>query len=99
MLLDHPQLLLLRGDLLLAVSEENVSEAFNLYETLLAGAIQAGSNLMALQAATRLAKKETLAGKRDAHIKLLREIYHSFTEGFETVDMIAARAVLDGNQV
>jgi hypothetical protein len=34
-------------------------------------------------------------GRRDEAIEVLRDTYHSFTEGFETTDLRTAKAVLD----
>jgi len=50
---------------------------------------------MALQAATRLCKLEMLAGDAEESGRTLAEIYDSFTEGFETVQLLQAKAVLD----
>lgn len=92
---DLPPLLLLKGDLLLVVSPENAAEAAGIFRAVLDGAGQVGGKLLALQAATRLCKLEKLAGKAEQSGQALEEIYASFTEGFETVDLRAARAVLD----
>jgi predicted ATPase len=47
-----------------------------------------------LRAATRLAR---LAPGRDDATARVRAVYDTFTEGFDTPDLIEARAVLDGS--
>jgi predicted ATPase/class 3 adenylate cyclase len=88
-------LLMIKGDLLLAVSPENAPQAAGLFRAVLAGANQLGARLPALQAATRLCKLEMLAGDASQSGSELAEIYQSFTEGFETADLRAAKAVLE----
>jgi hypothetical protein len=53
-----------------------------------------GVKMLVLQAATRLCKLEMLEGTAAESGRLLEEIYDSFTEGFETADLLEARAVL-----
>jgi predicted ATPase/class 3 adenylate cyclase len=88
-------LLLFKGDLLLAVSPQDTAEAARIFQRVLDGAEQVEGKLVALQAATRLCKLEMQAGKAEQSCQKLAEIYDSFTEGFETVDLRQARAVLD----
>jgi predicted ATPase/class 3 adenylate cyclase len=90
-----PPLLLLKGELLVAVSQENIGEAIELYKKILDHAVQIGGKNLALQAATRLCKQEMLAGNAEESGQVLVEIYESFTEGFETFDLREAKAVLD----
>ncbi len=47
-----------------------------------------------LRAATRLARLKIAAGDPEAAADTLRPIYDTFTEGFATADVIAARRVL-----
>jgi tetratricopeptide (TPR) repeat protein len=95
LLRESPGLLLLKGDLLLAVSPENAAEAAGIFRAILAGAEGIGIKSVALQAATRLCKLEMLEGKGEESGRVLAEIYDSFTEGFETADLREAKAVLD----
>jgi predicted ATPase/class 3 adenylate cyclase len=88
-------MLLLKGDLLLAISPENTDEVARIFRTILAGNVHIGGKILALQAATRLCKMEMKDGTREEGCKALAEIYDSFTEGFDTFDLQAARAVLD----
>jgi predicted ATPase/class 3 adenylate cyclase len=88
-------LLLFKGELMLAVSPQNTAEAAAIFKRILDGAEQVDGKLVALQAATRLCKLEMQEGKAQRSGQKLAEIYDSFTEGFETVDLRQARAVLD----
>ncbi len=94
LLRDLPQLILLKGDLLLAVSEANAPEAARLYRELLANHRQVEGKMMALQAATRLCRLEMREGKVVDSGRLLAEIYNSFTEGFDTAVLQEAKAIL-----
>jgi tetratricopeptide (TPR) repeat protein len=95
LLRDLPPMLLLKGELLLALSPENTAEAARIFRAILTGAGHVGGKMMALQAATRLCKLEMLSGKAEESGRVLVEIYDSFTEGFETLELRDARAVLD----
>ena len=95
LLRELPPLLLLKGELLLAVSPENTAEAAGIFRAVLAGAGHVGGKIIALQAATRLCKLEMLAGKAEESGQALAEIYATFTEGFDTADLREARVVLD----
>jgi predicted ATPase len=88
-------MLLLKGDLLLAVSPENAAEANDIFRSLLTGQAFVGGKMVVLQAATRLCELEMLVGKAEESGRLLAEIYDNFTEGFETFDLLEARRVLD----
>lgn len=88
-------LLLFKGDLLLDMSPEGTAEAAGIYQRVLEGAEQVEGRLVALQAATRMCKLEMREGKAQQSGQKLAEIYDSFTEGFETIDLRQARAVLD----
>ena len=88
-------LLLLKGELLLATTPGSSAEVAAIFRAVLAGASQVGAKLVALQAATHLCKLEMREGKAEQSGRVLAEIYESFSEGFETADLRAARAVLD----
>jgi predicted ATPase len=90
-----PPLLLLKGDLLLAVSPENAPQAASLFRAVLEGVGHIGGKNLALQAATRLCQLEMLSGGAPESCQTLADIYASFTEGFETIDLQNAKAVLD----
>jgi predicted ATPase len=48
-----------------------------------------------LRAATRLTRLRRAARKRPDWTDVLRDVYEPFTEGFETPDLVEARAVFD----
>lgn len=87
--------LLLKGDLMLAVSPEKSADVAAIYKAILSGSVHIGGKILALQAATRLCKMEMLDGVKGEGCKALAEIYDSFTEGFDTSDLQAAQTVLD----
>jgi hypothetical protein len=92
---EQPQLLLIRGDILLAASSERTAEVIDLFKSVVAGTLQVGLKLLALQAATRLCKLEILNGNGEASRRVLAEIYDKFSEGFEMSDLREARALLN----
>jgi hypothetical protein len=92
---EFPVLLLLKGDLLIFDSKENIEKAVGIFHRILNFAEQIGGKYLALQAATRLCRIEMVAGNAVESGRVLAEIYYSFTEGFETLDLRAAKEVLD----
>jgi predicted ATPase/class 3 adenylate cyclase len=88
----YPELVVLKGDLLLA--REDAAAAEPLFRSALAAARTLGAKTPQLQAATRLARLGGTAGERgDGDV--LREIYETFAEGLDTPDLAEARAVLE----
>ena len=94
-LLQAPEMALLKGELLLAKSSENRAEAAALWRWVLDASLQMEGKLMALRAAMRLCRLEASEGNIGEGCRLLREIYGSFTEGFETVALREARGMLE----
>jgi predicted ATPase/class 3 adenylate cyclase len=92
---EFPPLLLIKGDLLVAISPENIPEAINIFKSILGSDVRVGGKMLALQAATRLCKLEMLEGVAEESGQVLAGIYDTFTEGFETFDLREARIVLD----
>jgi predicted ATPase/class 3 adenylate cyclase len=92
---EFPVLLLLKGDLLVFEAKENIEKAVGIFHRILNFAEQIGGKYLALQAATRLCRIEMVAGNAVESGRVLAEIYYSFTEGFETLDLRAAKEVLD----
>ena len=86
-----PNLAMNEGELLMITAPD---EAFGLFTMLLENARAAGANIFALKAATQLCRLELLAGEVRASGQVLADIYGSFTEGFETADLLEAQAVL-----
>jgi predicted ATPase/class 3 adenylate cyclase len=89
-----PEFPLLKGDLLVALSE--LDEAESSYRLAFDMAVQAGARMTQLRASTRLVRltRDGVAPSMDT-VAALRSVYGAFTEGFESVDLTEARAVLD----
>lgn len=92
-----PEFLLLRGDLLAALPAEDgggAEAAEAAYRHAIEEAERLGAGMSRLRAATRLARLTATNGGADAPTELLRDACGTFTEGFETADLIAARDLL-----
>jgi hypothetical protein len=88
------EMALARGDLLLAREEPDVGGAEALFERALSIGSPRGARMEELEALTRLVK---VRADRDGAADLrsrLRSVYDTFTEGFDTAQLRAARAVL-----
>jgi tetratricopeptide (TPR) repeat protein len=96
----RPDLYRLKGDLLVhspapAGTAKPSDQAEACFHTAIAEARQNGSKLFELRAMTSLARLWADQDKRaEAHLALA-EIYNSFSEGFDTCDLRAAKALLD----
>src|SRR5262249_45361776 len=84
----------LDGDLLLATGGP-ADEAATRYHRALAIAREQGARSFELRAATSLARLPRDQGKRAEARARLAPIYEWFTEGFDTGDLVAAKALLD----
>jgi hypothetical protein len=84
----------LDGDLLLAIGGP-VDEAAARYHRALAIAREQGARSLELRAATSLARLWRDQGKRAEARDLLAPLYAWFTEGFDTRDLIDAKALLE----
>jgi predicted ATPase/class 3 adenylate cyclase len=85
-------ILLLKGDLVLASGGSTEGSAESWYRSALETAAASGATMIQLQAAVRLAR---LVGPRQAEdLALVRNLYGSFEEGFETLDLVAARKLI-----
>ena len=84
-------LMLQKADLLLTLGD--VQGAERLLRTAFDGARPVGVRAIQLLAATRLVRLP--AQDRNAAVEQLREVYDTFTEGFDTPDLVDARAVLE----
>jgi predicted ATPase/class 3 adenylate cyclase len=92
-----PELHLLKGDLLAAVGAGDGSPGSDperWYQVALDRAVELGARTTQLRAATRLARLRLAEGRPHAAAALLGPVYASFTEGFETADLIEARELL-----
>jgi predicted ATPase len=85
----------LKGELLLQQSSDNASEAETCFHQAIAIAQNQSAKSWELRAATCLARLWQSQGKREEARELLSEIYHWFTEGHDTADLIDAKTLLD----
>jgi len=85
----------LKGALLLQQSSDNSTEAESCFHHALAIARNQQAKSLELRAATSLARLWQQQGKRQEAHDLLAPIYHWFTEGFDTLDLKEAKALLD----
>jgi class 3 adenylate cyclase/tetratricopeptide (TPR) repeat protein len=84
----------LDGDLVLATGGP-ADEAADRYHRALAIAREQGARSFELRAATSLARLWRDQGQRAEARDLLAPVYATFTEGFDTADLIDAKALLD----
>jgi predicted ATPase len=90
-----PELQRIKGELLLLLGEPGVTGAEDLFLRSLAGAHRLGALSWELRTAAGLARlRREQARTKEAH-DLLAPIYRRFTEGFETTDLMAAKALLE----
>jgi DNA-binding SARP family transcriptional activator/predicted ATPase len=83
----------LKGELLLKVSDEAGAEAS--FNEALSVARRQQAKSWELRATTSLARLWQTQGKQDQARVTLAEIYDWFTEGFDTADLMEAKALLD----
>ncbi len=84
----------LKGELLLSQSSDNQPEAETCFQKALDVARSQQAKSLELRAATSLARLWQSQGKRDEARELLGDVYAFFTEGFDTADLIDAKALL-----
>ena len=89
----HAELFRLKGELLLKRAVPNQAEA-SFHEAIRVASAQHAKPLE-LRASTRLARFWLDQGKRDEARDLLAPVYGWFTEGFDTLDLKEAKALLD----
>jgi class 3 adenylate cyclase/predicted ATPase len=90
----EPDLLQIRGELLLEKGKTEAAEQF--FSAALGQARATAARAWELRAATSLARLWAEQGKRTQARDLLVPIYGWFTEGFDTADLKDAKALLDG---
>ncbi|OKO70101.1 adenylate/guanylate cyclase domain-containing protein [Bradyrhizobium sp. NAS96.2] len=83
------------GDVLLAQSDRNAAEAEGSYHHALEIARGQNARLLELRAASSLARLWRDQGKHGKARDLLAPVYGWFTEGFDTLDLKQAKALLD----
>jgi class 3 adenylate cyclase/predicted ATPase len=91
----EPELHRLKGALLLQQHADNQVEAESCFHHALAIARNQQAKSFELRTATNLARLWQQQGKRQEAHDLLAPVYEWFTEGFDTVDLKDARALLD----
>jgi hypothetical protein len=91
-----PEFLRVRGELLLLQTASNAAKpSEDLFRQALDLAHQHGALSLELRAATSLALLLRAQGRQAEAIVCLQPTYERFTEGFDTVDLIAAKRLLD----
>ena len=85
----------LKGELLLLRSGSNTVRAQSCFQRAIEIARKQGARSWELRASISLARLLSNIGRRDDARPLLAGIYDSFTEGFDTADLIEAKALLD----
>jgi predicted ATPase len=91
----EPELYRLKGELLLQQSSDNHTEAEPYFHQAIGIAQNQQAKSFELRAATSLARLWQQQGKRQEAYDLLAPVYGWFTEGFDTADLIDAKALLD----
>lgn len=89
-----PELLRIKGDLLLD-ARSRLAEREDLLSRSLALAQRQGALSWRLRAATSLARLRHDQGRTTEAVSLLQPVYRQFSEGFDTADLKAAKALLD----
>jgi predicted ATPase len=90
----EPELHRLKGELLMARGPENPSNAEACFRQATAIARRQGAKSLELRAAMSLGRFYFQQGKKEEAHRMLAEIYGWFTEGFDTVDLQEAKALL-----
>jgi predicted ATPase/DNA-binding winged helix-turn-helix (wHTH) protein len=91
----RPELLRLRGELLLLQNASSARVSEDLFRQALDFAHQHGALSWELRAATSFARLLRSQGRPADAIARLQPVYDRFTEGFGTADLIAAKQLLD----
>jgi predicted ATPase len=87
----------LRGQLLLQQSSDNDPDAESCFHHAISIAQDQSAKSWELRAATNLARLWQSQGKWDEARELLEPVYDWFTEGFDTADLIDAKALLNAS--
>ncbi len=83
-----------RGEVLLRQNDSNAVEAQNCFERAIEIARGQSAKSYELRATTSLVRLLAKQGNRDEAREMLANIYNWFTEGFDTLDLIEAKALL-----
>jgi predicted ATPase len=90
----EPEMLRLQGELLLAQAPGQRPAAESCFRKAIASARRQSSKSWELRAVTSLSRLYSQVGKNEEARQMLTEIYGWFTEGFDTVDLREAKALL-----
>jgi predicted ATPase len=85
----------LKGECLLMQSADQSNEVESCFHQAITIAQNQSAKSWELRAATNLARLWQTQGKREVARELLVQVYEWFTEGFDTADLIDAKALLD----
>jgi predicted ATPase len=88
------EFLILKGDLLLALSSANAAEIESIYQQAVLVAQEVKAPMLELRAALKLSRLWQTQGKKEQARKVLNEAYSKLTEGFTTADLKKASALL-----
>jgi predicted ATPase len=89
-----PELYRLKGELLLASDPSVEPDAEVAFRNAIDAARRQSTKSWELRAATSLARLLRYQGKRDEARRTIAEVYEWFTEGFDTLDLKEAKALL-----
>lgn len=89
-----PEFYRLKGDLLLALSPENLAEAEPWFQQALEIAQERQARMLELRAAMSLSRLWREQGKAEHGRRMLSDAFERLTEGFTTADLKEARALL-----
>jgi predicted ATPase/class 3 adenylate cyclase len=93
----YPEFALLKGELLLALADAGGAE--RCFQSAFDVAGDLGLRLPLLRAATRLTRLRRAAGKQPDGTEVLRGVHRTFTEGFDSADLVEAQELLAGVHV
>jgi predicted ATPase len=85
----------LKGEVLLRQHDSNAAQAQSCFERAIEVARQQSAKSWELRATTSLARLLASQGRRNEAHAMLADIFDWFTEGFDTADLIDAKALLD----
>ncbi len=91
-----PELLLVKGDLLIAAGRANGDGPAPWYRRALESARAREARMSQLRAATRLCRLPQDAADAERSRRLLESVYATFTEGLTTADLTEARGLIEG---
>jgi len=92
---DEPERHRLKGELLMRQDASRVAEAQSCFQQAIEIARKQSAKSWELRATMSFARMLADQGRRDEARTMLADIYNWFTEGFDTADLIDAKALLD----